>query len=498
MNKPSKDFASRLTKAKRFRDAARPFIEEVLSYCCPGREHDFQVTPNSTTLYDTNKYISLPEELATDLAGDLITYYTPPEAKWMNLEAEVPEEIEQEALKIVTEREEDIQRLFSASNYYDIAPQWAFEVCHGTTALWVQKSHMQQPVHFEVVQPHQLLVVPGHLGVLDRFREVPVIAQTLPALFDGWNVDLSDRKIAEKMKKPDAICMVCWGFWQDWSDPGNPQWLCEITADGVRITPERMPLGSIAAVPLHVGRFNPQPNKPWGRGPGWKALPDMRVLDKINEVVLGAMDQAVTPTLIYPDDGFLDLSEGIEAGRAYPAKSTFDRNSIFELNRSINVDQGWYAEEEFQNRMRAAFYQDGPRQKGDTPPTATQWVDQRRRVQQRLGSPSAPLWTEFLYPLIRRVEYLGVQAGLLDAELTADKRVIDVKPISPLQKAQNQDQVMVARSNLDMGFAVLQDQLATVIDPIATMKNIVKASGDELTVIREEQVVQDAAPAPTQ
>jgi hypothetical protein len=325
---------------------------------------------------------------------------------------------------------------------------------------------------------------------------MPVPAQALKALFDGWDADLSDPKIQEKMRKPNQTCTVLWGFWLDWDDPAQPQWRYEVTVDGILITKERMMLGPMAACPLLVGRFNPQPGKPWGRGPGWKALPDMRVLNKINEIVLSALDQAVTPTLIYPDDGMIDLSEGVEAGRAYPASRQFDRNSIFELNRAVNVDQGWYSEKEFQDRIRAAFYQDGPRQRGDTPPTASQWLDERRRVQQRLGKPSAPLWSELIYPMIQRVEYLGVKAGALDAEITQDKRVLNIQPISPLQKAQNQDQVMVARSNLDMAFSILQDQTVNVIDPIATMKNIVKASGDELTVVRTEQALNAPAAAP--
>jgi len=499
--KPSKDFSSRLSKAKRFRDAARPFIEEVLSYTCPGREHDFNRNVSSVTEYDTDRYISLPEEVATDLAGDIITYYTPPETKWMEFTAEVPEEVMDamgdQITEIVTSREEEIQRLFTSSNYYDIAPQWAFEVCHGTPALWIQKAHLQQPIYFEVVQPHQLYLTPGYLGILDRFREMPVPAQSLKALFDGWPVVRTDPKIVEKLRKPDAICMCMWGFYLDWSDPGNPVWKCEITVDGVCIVSEPITLGPIAAVPLQVGRFNPQPGKPWGRGPGWKALPDMRVLDKINEIVLGAMDQAISNTLIYPDDGFLDLSEGVEAGRAYPARAGFDRNSIFELNKSVNVDQGWYSEQEFQDRIRTAFYQDGPRQRGDTPPTASQWLDERRRVQQRLGKPSSPLWTELIQPMIQRVEYLGAQAGMLDSGITINNRVINIKPISPLQKAQNQDQVMVARANIDMAMSAFGPEGAmSIINPISTFQNIVKASGDELTVIRDEQVMPDAAAAP--
>lgn len=495
--KPSEDFTTRFTAAKKWRDAARPYIEEVLKYTCPGREHDF--TRRTETEHDTDVFISLGEELAMDLAGDLGTYYTPPESKWSEyvVTAPVPEEAVEAVTALVTEREDQLAEAITASNFYDIVPQMWFEAAtHGTPAVWVQKAHLAQALHFEVVPPHQLYITPGHLGILDRFREVTVLCSSLKALFQGWDVDLTDQRLAMKMTQPGSTCVVVWGFWLDWADPGNPQWMCEITADNIPITKEPLRLGGIfGSCPLHVGRFNPQVGRPWGRGPGWKALPDLRVLDKMDEIVLSGMDQSLMNTIIYPDDGFLDLSEGIEGGRAYPAHRGFTREQVYDLSRNVNVDQGWFAEDRIEDRIRRSFYQDGPRQRGDTPPTASQWLDERRRVQQRLGKPSAPLWSELIYPLIQTVEQLLVDAGDMPEAITHDGKSITVMPISPLQKAQNQDQVMVARSNLDMAFTFLQDQTASVIDPIATLKNIVKTSGDKLTVIRDEQAPDAAAPA---
>jgi hypothetical protein len=214
----------------------------------------------------------------------------------------------------------------------------------------------------------------------------------------------------------------------------------------------------------------------------------------MDEIVMTGLDQSLLNTLIYPSDGALDLENGVVAGTAIPAGKNFDRNQIFELNRQTNVDQGWFAEERIEERIRRSFYQDGPRQRGDTPPTAAQWLDERRRVQQRLGKPSAPLWTEFVLPLIQRFEFLGVQLGILPDAITHNGMSVKVSPISPLQKAQNQDKVMVTRSNLDLGFSVFQDQLGQIVDPVATFKNIVKASGDELTVIAKEQNAPAAPP----
>ena len=128
----------------------------------------------------------------------------------------------------------------------------------------------------------------------------------------------------------------------------------------------------------------------------------------------------------------------------------------------VNLDTGFFSEDRLEDRLRQRFYQDGPRQRGETPPTASQWIDERRRVQQRLGKPSAPLWREFFMPFVQRVEYLAIQLGKMDEALTHNEAVISVQPISPLQKAQNQDKVMVSRSNLGLAFEVFQERVCWI------------------------------------
>lgn len=497
---PTQEFSTRYESAKRWRDSAKPFIEEILMYICPGREHDFARSESSTEEHDTETFISLPEELATDFAADLITYFTPQEANWTEYQVTAPvdEAVARVVEQIVNEREQEIKEAIHASNYYDIAPQVAFEANHGTMAMWVEHGHLAQPIFNEAVPPHELLVVPGHMGILDRFREKWVLASSLPALFAHWpDVSLQDQRIQAKIAKPGSKCKVCWGFWVDWKDPGMPVWRCEITVDNIRVTPDQpIVLGTLAgSCPLLVGRFNPQTGRPWGRGPAWKALADMRVYNATSEAVLDGLDQSLKNTLIYPDDGFIDLAEGIEPGRTYPAHRGFNREQIYELNRQVNLDMGYYTEDRLEERLRERFYQDGPRQRGETPPTAAQWLDERRRVQQRLGKPSAPLWKEFFLPFIQRIEFLLVESGKIDAELTHNEDVISVQPISPLQKAQNQDKVMISKSNLDTAVAVFGENAAQIVDMQSTLKNHIAASGDELTVVLEQEP-NEATPPP--
>lgn len=340
MTKPSKAFSSRYSKAVAYRNGIKDYIKEVYEFCAPGRQSEFD-SASSTSFDEGDRVVSIGEQLASDLAGDFVTYFTPPEAKWTEfiVNTEVPEDKEKQVLDLVNDREQILMDAISASNYNDTAIQWGLEAAmHGTPAMWVQKPHRTRPLYVEIVPPSELLVCPGHEGILDRFREKTVQANTLPALFSGWGVDLSEQGLASKIAKDGVTVKVCWGFWVGWDDPGNPRWLCEVTADGKRITPEKpLDLGPLAGgCPLLVGRVNPRPQYPWGRGPGLQALRDLRLLDAIDEDVLAGLDQTLKTTLIYSDDGFLDLSQGLVAGKAYPASQRFTRDNLIDLSRSVN------------------------------------------------------------------------------------------------------------------------------------------------------------------
>lgn len=496
----SKDFKARYEAAKKWRNDAEKDIKDALMFCSNGRENDF--TSQTPDLDGEDIFSTYAEEYASDLAGDLVTYYTPAEERWAELELAldvdengIDDEAEKQILALINAREDKLFSLIEGSNYYDIAPQIMFEAAsHGTAGMWVEQSHITQPIYVETVPPNELLIAPGHNGIMDRFREKPVMSQHLEVTLSDFDVDLSHGDIKKKLDKPGEKFTVCWGFWLDWTDPAFPIWKMEISVDGKRVTDENIELGPLSgSCPLLVGRFNPVVNRPWARGPAIKALADIFTVDKVNEVVLSGLDNALNPSWAYPDDGILDMSQGLKAGTAYPAAPNTVGN-IQRLDLVGELDYGWMSEERLADRIRVAFYQDGPRQRGDTPPSATQWIDEARRVQRRIGKPSAPLWSEMILPFLQRVEYLGILTGQIEQAITFDGRKLSVKPVSPLQKAQNQNKVLTTRSNLDLAVAAFGDALPQVVDVKKTMENIKKVSGDELLEFSEQE--QNAAPTP--
>lgn len=493
--KPSSEFSSRYTAAKKLRREMEPYLKEALSFCAPGREKDFDAR-TTRQVEDPENFHSLGEELASDLATDLVSYYFPDEQRWANYDytVPVPEDAADQVQEEIQAREDTTFDLIEASNFNEVKPALMLEAAiHGTPALWVDTAHITRPVHAQVVPPNELLIVPGHLGYLDRFREVMVPARTLDALLASDDVTFP-REIREKQKKTDATCKVCWGFWLDWSDAGNPVWLREITVDGKRVTKEKENIGGMAgSCPLCIGRFNAWPGRAWGRGAGIKALPDLRLLNRLDEIVLEGLDRALENTIIYPDDGFLDLTDGIVPGTAIPAARGFDGRSVYELPTGANLDLGFFTEEKIEMRLMKAFFQDGPRQRGDTPPTATQWADERRMAQRRLGKPSAAIFTELGAEFIQRIEAIGVKLSRMQDAITHAGNVVSLTPVSPLQVAADLDKVMTTRSNLDMMFQTMgPEAIQQQVDLQATINNVIRATGDKLLVLRKEP--QNAEP----
>lgn len=493
--KPSKAFSTRYHVAKRWRDEIEPDLKEVMRFTAPDRANCFSSSPYSKDRADTDTYISIGEEMATDLAGDLVNFYMPSEQKWAEYEVMVPipQEAAQQVEALVNARETQLFDALDQSNFNDIKPQIMFEAgTHGTPALWVDQGHLAEPLFIETVPPNELLITPGHMGYLDRFREKWVAADFLEATLPSMNLDLP--AIRRKMQQQHQWFKVCWGYWLNWSDPGNPRWNREITVDGNLVSEKEEDIGPInGSCPLLVGRFNPRPNSPWGRGPAIKALPDLLTLDKIQEVILGKLDEQLDPAWTYIDDGVLNFANGIVGGHAYPRKH---EQMPEPLLAPANLDYGFFEKNQMEERIRTAFYQDGPRQRGDTPPTASQWLDERRRVQARLGKPSAPIFTELLLQLVHRTEFVLVSLGQLEQAITVDGVTLNVRPISPMQRSQNQDKALITRANLEFGFGVFQDQFPQLVDMLTTYQNYVKATGDELTILNPKQQTPNEAENP--
>lgn len=484
------EFAKRLSAAKAHR---REYIEdagrEVYKFCFNGRETEWDETFRKDREAE-EIFSDFPATIAEEFHGELFSTMTPENAPWVAYEAAngVDEGKVEAATGQLGKLEAVISKSIRASNYYSEGMTAFQDAVVGNVAMWVDRPTLSGPANARAIPISKLYLRYGPAGVEDRFFSESYFYRDLPQLFPMANFPMEMR---DKIANSNGTARVIWGFWRDYRDASNPIWRQEIRVDQRPIGMDEN-LGSEGSCPLVVGRFNPIPNSAWGRGPGIRMLPTLRVLDEVTRMNLEGMDRNLDPAFVYPHDGMLDLSQGIENGIGYPAMPG-SAESIQPLGLFGNLDYGFFSEERLQDSIRHGFYRQVI-QKGKTPPSASQYMGEEQKDIRRMARPAAALWREFGVGLLKRMEWLERQNGgalqgtrlpmLLDGTVIA-------RPISPLERAQAREDVLVAQSIMQMAQEGLgPDQAGLLIDGPATVKNIKSKLKDELVAVRSKEEIQ--------
>ena len=175
-------------------------------------------------------------------------------------------------------------------------------------------------------------------------------------------------------------------------------------ADGATIAE-----GGFDEFPYLVPRFSKAVGEIYGRGPGMMVLPDVKMLNKMTELVLKSGQIAVQPTLLVPDDGYFLKVRSVPGGIIpYRAGS---KDEIKPLQTGGQVQLGMELLNSLKQQILRGFYVDwlllatdpmNPASAGKGI-TATYTLHDRDQKMQLLSPLLARLQSEFLGPLIDRV-----------------------------------------------------------------------------------------------
>jgi hypothetical protein len=72
------------------------------------------------------------------------------------------------------------------------------------------------------------------------------------------------------------------------------------------------------------------------------------------------------------------------------------------IESKARFDVAVFERDELRSVIRRAHYQDKPEQLGKTPPSATQWADERAERARRMGTPATNLVLELQIPIYTR------------------------------------------------------------------------------------------------
>ena len=457
----------------RFADPTKPRIGEALM----GMQDRSQ---EADELFDTTL-----QEVAEDFASDLIGRIMPRHTNWLQYEPQdsLPQEVQVQIADQLNARTTTVFANLRSSDFYnEAASEWAMDQGHGTSGLIGVDLGGGQPHHWEAIPPAQLLLERGSRGGTSfRAREYTMAAEEALAFWPKYNWPASLRTKAkratgkrERFKLLEAATRVY--------DNGDEKWTWQVCADDHLIHEEEL-VGS-GCCPILACRWRTHSTSAWGIGPLRKTVPDARTLDQERYLVLKNLGKVVDPPVVYDDDGVLNPEGGVDAGMWIP-RMTGSKVDAMDVNGKIEA--AYYEQGGLQDNIRRAGYQYGPRQRGKTPPTLGQWMDEKSDEGRRLEMPTGKLYAESVIAIVERTDFMLVKAGKIPAaiQVKGSSQLIKVRPLNPLAKQQDMEEVQTAVQLMQQSNAVFGPQAtASFIDPIATFTNIKKKLNDSLVVLR--------------
>lgn len=220
-----------------------------------------------------------------------------------------------------------------------------------------------------------------------------------------------------------------------------------------------------------------RPEEVWGRGPGRKALPDVKSLQRMMRTTLRGGEKIVDPPLLAADDGIVGPIRTGSSAITYYRSGAWSLDPIKALNTGARPDIGEELMQSVRGRIDAAYYKHLILMLRRDRMTATEVLRVSEEGQVVLGPFLGNLQAEDLGPLITRVFGLMRRAGAFRPMPRAlAGRRIEVEYVSPAAKRQRVARVSALAQFLDVTTPLMQLD-ATVADNLDTDR-IFRDGGD--------------------
>jgi hypothetical protein len=488
-----KESNSRLADARQQKAQVEMDMRECYFFSAPRRAR--MVTSQSampnTRLHDEGLLqTSLFFELTQDFVTVVLNAFMPQANPWCERRAGamVPTDAWKQVEDRVKQGDVKIFDAMKASNLYpEVAKAFYPDLAIGTVGLWIDDPRPAESVVVAAVPLRELEINLGPFGEIDdRFVVRHTKNRHVKALLPG--ISLPAKLETAIKEKPGADCEIRWGFWRLWDRVDDECWqhVVMVGKDLVKA----VVLQGAGCCPLVVGRFNANADWAYADGPLMQALPDARQVDELEGQKISHVELSLTPPLTYPDDSFAAVEQGIEPGAAYPIRPGSE-GAVKRMYDPGSMEAGIYEMSDKESRLRRMFFVDFPQQRGDTPPTATQWLDEMQLAQRRIGTPGLSFWREVPAKIFLRFQYLLEKAGTLEA-ITVDGKHVSLQPYNPAERAAEQQEVMTNVQTLGICMQTFPEEAKIQIDGGATMRNIVKKTRADLIVFRDPDQIKQA------
>ena len=430
------DILARYNTAKGRADLWIDLYREVYDYTMPDREVFNYHSPGQRK--NAQVYDSVGAHAADAFANRCQSVLTPPWRHWAVLApgSDIPEEHPQrEAIEgALQDATATVFHYLNHSNFASQMHEAYLDLTAGTCALTCDEGDEakgEDLLVFDAVPLAYLALEAGPRGTIDNIyycRSMPI--RNITRQYPG--ATLPDSLKRQMEQNPSAEVKVVSA---NLYDPSTGRYYgCLIEEGGKDLL---WAWDYEESSPYIVGRASVVPGELFGRGPGIKAIYDIKTVNRVVEFTLKHAHLAIAPPIIAVGDNILNpYNIRITPNTVIPVG---DINGLKPLDIGGNFNVASLIIDDLHERIKKAYLDDTRKAEGPVRSASEIIIEQQDLLMQQ-ASVFGRVQAEILAPIIRRVVHILRRAGKIP-DIRVDGKEVTLKYVSPLARAQDAEDV---------------------------------------------------------
>ena len=411
-------------------DYVRPLRSEFTAVRSPGEKRN-------TRIFD-----STPLMAADSFAGGIYGMMTNPANRWFALRLQDDDLNDYDPVRDwLYEVESRLLHSFGpqVSRFYSVLPSlYADLACFGTAVFYSEEIPGQGRINDNVRPLSECVIAESAYGEVDMvYRRFALTGKQALEMF-GEALSERTARVAEK----DPFCLTYFihcvypnaDYKAEKIDATSRPFLSTYIEEESR---HQVAQGGYYEMPYHVPRWAQAAGEVYGRGIGEQVLPDVKMLNRMDETAIKAAQKIADPPLAAPDEGVIKAARTWPGGITYGAIDQNGQQLLRPLMTGGNVGLTLEMMEQRRNAVKEGFYFSLMQMIGSPNMTATEWMGRQEEKLRLLGPNLGRIQSEFLSPLIkRRFGLLGRADQLPPAPEEIQGSSMTIEYVSPLARAQ--------------------------------------------------------------
>ena len=438
---PVGQIIQRYKSAKAKKDNWQSVYEDCYRYALPNRnlyegyyEGGVSGQNKMPDVFDSTA-ISSTQQFANRVQSGLF----PPQTNWCKLEPgnDIPEEAQQDVTKVLEMYSDKMFSVIRNSNFDLAMGEFLLDLCVGTGVMLIQPGDETTPIRYTSIPMYLVSLEEGAHGQVENvYRRIKCRAEQIQVMYPDAKLNqtltqcLNDTPTKEIELLEATIKDLETGFY----------YYCLVyEKEKYKLVDRQM-----NSSPWVVSRYMKAAGEVYGRGPLTVAIPDIKTLNKVKELLLKNASLAIAGVYTAADDGVLNPNTMVlKPGAIIPVARNGgpQGESLRPLQRSGDPQLSQIVIDQLVMSIKRILLDESIPRDDMSARSATEIQQRAQELAQNLGSAFGRLISEVMNPVIQRTLTIMDQQGLIELPLKANGLEVKITPVSPIAMSQNSNDV---------------------------------------------------------